>query len=121
MSNIFFTLREARRRFRDNKRASYSAVIKTNSVNLDMQDYLEKKLENMLAAFQAVLEKKTSFIMEAFQKTIESVISHLSKIFERGKSSHSPLRKEKAVGNKSSIHKTRASRESDTPNNIDMG
>ncbi|GFS68017.1 copper chaperone for superoxide dismutase [Trichonephila clavipes] len=37
------TLGEARRRFRDNKRTSYSAVIQTNTVNLDMQDYLEKK------------------------------------------------------------------------------
>ncbi|GFS55166.1 integrase catalytic domain-containing protein [Trichonephila clavipes] len=38
------TLGEARRRFRDSKRASYSAVIETNTVNLDIQDYLEKKL-----------------------------------------------------------------------------
>ncbi|GFW76896.1 hypothetical protein TNCV_2030011 [Trichonephila clavipes] len=35
--------------------------------------------------------------MEAFQKTMESVLSHLIKIFEMGKSSHSPLRKKKAV------------------------
>ncbi|GFW51841.1 uncharacterized protein TNCV_1187731 [Trichonephila clavipes] len=35
-----------------------------------------------------------------------------------GKSSHSPVRKKKAVGNKSSIHKTRASSESDASNNI---
>ncbi|GFV30206.1 uncharacterized protein TNCV_96831 [Trichonephila clavipes] len=51
------TLGEARKRFRDNKRTSYSAVIQTNTVNLDMQDYLEKKLENMLTSFQAILEK----------------------------------------------------------------
>ncbi|GFW28362.1 transmembrane protein [Trichonephila clavipes] len=38
-----------------------------------------------------------------------------------GKSSYSPLRKKKAVGNKSSIHKTRSSSESDASNNIDMG
>ncbi|GFW10459.1 uncharacterized protein TNCV_892541 [Trichonephila clavipes] len=62
------TLGEARRRFRDNKRTSYSAVIQTNTVNLDMQDYLEKKLENMLTSFQAILEKQTTLIMEAFQK-----------------------------------------------------
>ncbi|GFS57553.1 RNA-directed DNA polymerase from mobile element jockey [Trichonephila clavipes] len=62
-----------------------------------MQDYLEKKLENMLVSFQAILEKKTTLIMEAFQKTMESVLSHLSKIFEMGKSSHSPLRGKKAV------------------------
>ncbi|GFX91010.1 uncharacterized protein TNCV_2283021 [Trichonephila clavipes] len=115
------TLGEARRRFRDNKRTSYSAVIQTNTVNLDMQDYLEKKLENMLTSFQAILEKQTTLIMEAFQKTMESVLSHLSKVFEMGKSSHSPLWKKKAVGNKSSIHKTRASSESDASNNIDMG
>ncbi|GFS67876.1 hypothetical protein TNCV_2295291 [Trichonephila clavipes] len=115
------TLREARRRFCDNKRASYSAVIQTNTVNLDMQDYLEKKLENMLTSFQAILEKQTTLIMEAFQKTMESVLSHLSKVFEMGKSSHSPLWKKKAVSNKSSIHKTRASSESDASNNIDMG
>ncbi|GFT09172.1 uncharacterized protein TNCV_4106031 [Trichonephila clavipes] len=48
------------RRFRDNKRASYSAVIQTNAVNLYMQDYLEKKLEDMLTSFQAILEKQTS-------------------------------------------------------------
>ncbi|GFV58274.1 DDE_Tnp_IS1595 domain-containing protein [Trichonephila clavipes] len=95
-------------------------IIQSNTVNLDMQDYLEKKLENMLTSFQAILEKQTTLIMEAFQKTMESVLSHLSKIFEMGKSSHSPLRKKKAVGNKSSIHKTRASSESDTSNNIDM-
>ncbi|GFV08216.1 uncharacterized protein TNCV_326511 [Trichonephila clavipes] len=39
------TLGEARRRFRDNKRTSYSAAIQTNTVNLDMQDYLEKNLK----------------------------------------------------------------------------
>ncbi|GFW68787.1 uncharacterized protein TNCV_3640011 [Trichonephila clavipes] len=115
------TLGEARRRFRDNKRTSYSAVIQANTVNLDMQDYLEKNLENMLTSFQAILEKQTTLIMEAFQKTMESVLSHLSKISEMGKSSHSPLRKKKAVGNKSSIHKTRASSESEASNNIDMG
>ncbi|GFX37101.1 hypothetical protein TNCV_1712941 [Trichonephila clavipes] len=93
----------------------------TNTVNLDMQDYLEKKLENMLTSFQAILEKQTTLIMEAFQKTMESVLSHLSKIFEMGKSSHSPLRKKKAVGNKSSIRKTRASSESDASNNMDRG
>ncbi|GFW24330.1 uncharacterized protein TNCV_605791 [Trichonephila clavipes] len=113
------TLGEARRRFRDNKRTSYSAVIQTNTVNLDMQDYLGKKLENMLTSFQAILEKQTTLIMEAFQKTMESVLSHLSKIFEMGKSSHSPLRKKKAVGTKSSIRKTRASSESDASNNMD--
>ncbi|GFV58543.1 RNA-directed DNA polymerase from mobile element jockey, partial [Trichonephila clavipes] len=91
------TLGEARRRFRDNKRTSYSAVIQTNTVNLDMQDYLEKKLENMLTSFQAILEKQTTLIMEAFQKTMEYVLSHLSKIFEMGKSSHSPLRKKKLL------------------------
>ncbi|GFT23061.1 replication-associated protein [Trichonephila clavipes] len=48
-----------------------------------MQDYLEKKLENMLTSFQAILEKKTTLIMEAFQKTMESVLSHLSKIKDR--------------------------------------
>ncbi|GFX54679.1 uncharacterized protein TNCV_3632361 [Trichonephila clavipes] len=111
----------ARRRFRDNKRASFSAVIQTNTVNLDMQDYLEKKLENMLTSFQAILEKQTTLIMEAFKKTMVSVLSHLSKVFEMGKSSHSPLRKKKAIGNKSSIHKTRASSESDASNNMDMG
>ncbi|GFV10955.1 uncharacterized protein TNCV_4707181 [Trichonephila clavipes] len=115
------TLGEAQRRFRDNKRTSYSAVIQTNTVNLDMQDYLEKKLENMLTSFQAILEKQTTLIMEAFKKTMESVLSHLSKIFEMGKSSHSPLRKKKAVGNKSSIRKTRASSESDASNNMDRG
>ncbi|GFX21698.1 putative RNA-directed DNA polymerase from transposon X-element [Trichonephila clavipes] len=78
------TLGEARRRFRDNKRTSYSAVIQTNTVNLDMQDYLEKKLENMLTSFQAILEKQTTLIMEAFQKTMESVLTQLSKIFEMG-------------------------------------
>ncbi|GFX22041.1 replication-associated protein [Trichonephila clavipes] len=72
-------------------------IIQTYTVNLDMQDYLEKKLENRLTSFQAILEKQTTLIMEAFQKTMESVFSHLSKIFEMGKSSHSPLRKKKAV------------------------
>ncbi|GFX40300.1 uncharacterized protein TNCV_4319331 [Trichonephila clavipes] len=115
------TLGEARRRFRDNKRTSYSAVIQTNTVNLDMQDYLEKKLENMLTSFQAILEKQTTLIMEAFQKTMESVLTQLSKIFEMGKSSHSPLRKKKAVGTKSSIRKIRASSESDASNNMDRG
>ncbi|GFV81205.1 hypothetical protein TNCV_4772331 [Trichonephila clavipes] len=86
-----------------------------------MQDYLEKKLENMLTSFQAILEKQTTLIMEAFQKTMESVLSHLSKIFEMGKSSHSPLRKKKAVGTKSSIRKIRASSESDASNNMDRG
>ncbi|GFW78787.1 hypothetical protein TNCV_4262071 [Trichonephila clavipes] len=86
-----------------------------------MQDYLEKKLENMLTSFQAVLEKQTSLIMEAFKKTMESVLSHLSKVFEMGKSSHSSLRKKRTVGNGSSIHKTRASSESGASNNIDMG
>ncbi|GFV91480.1 uncharacterized protein TNCV_2384401 [Trichonephila clavipes] len=90
------TLGEARRRFRDNNRTSYSAVIQTNTVNLDMQDYLEKKLENMLTSFQAILEKQTTLIMEAFQKTMESVLSHLSKIFEMGKSSHSHCGKKKS-------------------------
>ncbi|GFX20007.1 uncharacterized protein TNCV_1435671 [Trichonephila clavipes] len=90
------TLGKARRRFRENKRTSYSAVIQTNTVNLDMQDYLEKKLENMLTSFQAILEKQATLIMEAFQKTMESVLSHLSKIFEMGKSSHSPLREKKS-------------------------
>ncbi|GFX85084.1 uncharacterized protein TNCV_4999131 [Trichonephila clavipes] len=78
------TLGEARRRFRDNKRTSYSAVIQTNTVNLDMQDYLEKKLENMLTSFQAILEKQTTLIMEAFQKTMESVLTQLSKILKWG-------------------------------------
>ncbi|GFX34122.1 hypothetical protein TNCV_1698691 [Trichonephila clavipes] len=72
-------------------------IIQTNTVNLDMQDYLEKKLENMLTSFQAILEKQTTLIMEASQKTMESVLSHLSKVFEMGKSSPSPLRKKKAV------------------------
>ncbi|GFX15823.1 putative RNA-directed DNA polymerase from transposon X-element [Trichonephila clavipes] len=49
-----------------------------------MQDYLEKKLENMLTSFQAILEKQTTLIMEAFQKTMESVLTQLSKIFEMG-------------------------------------
>ncbi|GFX45658.1 hypothetical protein TNCV_1422421 [Trichonephila clavipes] len=76
----------------------------------------------MLTSFQARLEKQTSLITEGFSKNNGvCVLSHLSKVFEMGKSSHSPLRKKKAVGNKSSFHKTLASSESDASNDIDMG
>ncbi|GFW02982.1 hypothetical protein TNCV_156021 [Trichonephila clavipes] len=113
-------LGEAQRKFHDSKRASYSEVIQTNTVNLDMQDYLEKKLENMLTSFQAILEKQTALIMELFKKQWSLYFLTLARFLKWG-NRVSPMRKKKAVSNKSSIHKTRASSESDTYNNIDMG
>ncbi|GFW78895.1 uncharacterized protein TNCV_2059161 [Trichonephila clavipes] len=111
------TLGEARRRFRDNKRTSYSAVIQTNTVNLDMQDYLGKKLENMLTSFQAILEKQTTLI---FKKQWSLYFLTLARFLKWG-NRVTPHCGKKAVGNKSSIRKTRASSESDASNNMDRG